>query len=541
MHSTRKRRSIKMLRLIKYILALGALLFILLPAVSNAVTGADWSANNIIDDDIFYNNNDMSIADIQNFLNSKVPTCDTWGIKQSEWGGGTRAQYGTSKGYPPPYTCLKDYYQDSKSAAQIIKEAADTYRISAKSLIVLLQKEQALVTDEWPWPIQYRSATGYGCPDTAPCDAEYYGFRNQVMKAAYQFRRYATYPSEYRYKPYQNNTIQFNPNTACGSTTVYIENLATAGLYNYTPYQPNTSALNNLYGSGDSCGAYGNRNFWRLFNDWFSSTKSGIAALQNYDRQHPTGSIIRKVGNVQVYKMVEGTKVLIPNYEIFLSQGYNDTQIKVWNRSDEVAPVSEQKLGYRSGTLLRENGNPAIYVIECSNQFYSSCIKRHISNYESFIGLGYNEQDVYQVASGQLSDIPLSTPLNIPKLHPNGALVRDASSGKIYLIKNSVRYYVQTWNLFLINRFKISNVKQMTPEDRALPSSEIFTVYDSPLLARPIGDIKVYSISDNLYGTTYKKHISNYDIFRLLGYKDNEVIPLERSIIDSYVTVQPYL
>lgn len=57
-----------------------------------------------------------------------------------------------------------------------------------------------------------------------------------------------------------------------GGTNVSIENLATAGLYNYTPYQPNQSALNNLYGSGDSCGAYGNRNFWRLFNDWFGPT-----------------------------------------------------------------------------------------------------------------------------------------------------------------------------------------------------------------------------------------------------------------------------
>ena len=246
------------------------LTFVFVPTKAFAVTGADWRAGRIIDDGIFYNNNDMSVTDIQNFLNSKV-TCDTWGSKPSEWGGGTRAQYGASKGYPAPYTCLKDYSQDGKSAAQIIKDAANTYQISTRALIVLLQKEQALVTDEWPWSIQYRSATGYGCPDTAPCDAEYYGFKNQVMKAAYQFRRYASYPSEYRYKPYQNNTIQFNPNAGCGSTNVYIENLATAGLYNYTPYQPNSSALNNLYGSGDSCGAYGNRNFWRLFNDWYGN------------------------------------------------------------------------------------------------------------------------------------------------------------------------------------------------------------------------------------------------------------------------------
>jgi hypothetical protein len=137
---------------------------------------------------------------------------------------------------------------------------------------VLLQKEQSLLTDDWPWSIQYRSATGYGCPDTAPCDSEYYGFFNQVYSAARQFKRYGLDKDLFSYRAGSNNYIQYNPNAGCGGSTVYIQNQATAGLYNYTPYQPNTSALNNLYGSGDGCGAYGNRNFWRLFNDWFGST-----------------------------------------------------------------------------------------------------------------------------------------------------------------------------------------------------------------------------------------------------------------------------
>ena len=245
--------------------------FLLPTSPVHAVDGGDWRAGNIIDDGLFYNNSDMSAGDIQNFLNSKVPSCDTNGTKTYS-GSQTRAQYGASRGYPAPYTCLKDYSQNGASAAQIIKNAADTYSINPKTLLVLLQKEQTLVTDDWPWPSQYRSATGYGCPDTAPCDAEYYGFANQVSKAAFQFRRYATYSNDYRYKPYQSNYIQYNPNTGCGGTDVVIENKATAGLYNYTPYQPNASALSNLYGTGDGCGAYGNRNFWRLFNDWFGST-----------------------------------------------------------------------------------------------------------------------------------------------------------------------------------------------------------------------------------------------------------------------------
>jgi hypothetical protein len=76
------------------------------------------------------------------------------------------------------------------------------------------------------------------------------------------------------YTPYivGTNFIRYNPNAACGGTNVTIANRSTQALYNYTPYQPNQAALNAGYGNGDSCSAYGNRNFYLYFTDWFGST-----------------------------------------------------------------------------------------------------------------------------------------------------------------------------------------------------------------------------------------------------------------------------
>ena len=76
--------------------------------------------------------------------------------------------------------------------------------------------------------------------------------------------------------------VQFHPNTACGTTTLTIRNKATAALYYYTPYQPNAAALSNLYGTGDACSSYGNRNFWRMYSDWFGSPTGGSS--------NPTGN-----------------------------------------------------------------------------------------------------------------------------------------------------------------------------------------------------------------------------------------------------------
>ncbi len=261
---------------LKYTLTLSALfalfsfgvLTILLPAQSSAVNASDWKPGRIIDDAVFFNKDAMNPSQIQQFLNSKVPVCDTNHNASFTYNGVWNA---------PPYTCLKDYNQNGRSAAQIIYDAGQTYGINPQVILTMLQKETALVTDTWAAPWQYDRAMGYACPDTAACNTAYYGFTNQVNSAARQLRAYVNYPDYYNFKAGVTRNILWSPNTACGSNPVYIETQGTAALYNYTPYQPNQAALNNMYGLGDGCSAYGNRNFWRLFNDWFGTTQTNTS------------------------------------------------------------------------------------------------------------------------------------------------------------------------------------------------------------------------------------------------------------------------
>lgn len=317
---------------------------LVLPAFAikaGAIAGSDFQAGRIIDDVVFYNNNAMNPTQIQQFLNAKVPTCDTNGTQPSH--DTTRAAYGTSQGHPPPYTCLKDYSQHvpevinggsdlckssisagTKSAAQIIYDAAQACGINPQVLIVLLQKEQSLITDDWPWDTQYRSATGYGCPDTAPCDAEYYGFFNQVYQAAKAFRRYEANPNSFNYKAVRNNFISYNPNADCGGSNVFIHNQATTNLYIYTPYQPNAAALNNLYGTGDGCSAYGNRNFWRMFTDWFGTT---------YAPSYAWGLVAQNVFTNSSKTIPAGTANLMPNDRVYMQIKIKNNGNQTWSSS----------------------------------------------------------------------------------------------------------------------------------------------------------------------------------------------------------------
>ena len=256
------------------------LTFLMMRSLS-PTSAASFNPGNIMSDAVMSDYGSMTVDEIQAFLTEKNP-CNNHNYalyqeQSSLYPGVTWHWEGGSDGH---FVCLsEERFGDGttigsgQTAAEIIYQAAQDYQINPQVLIVLLEKEQGLITDTYPHSGQYRSATGYGCPDTAACDTKYYGFKNQVRNAAALFRHVL----DNGYAPYPEQTsgvyIRFSPDASCGSSEVFIENRATSALYRYTPYQPNAAALTAGYGTGDVCSAYGNRNFYLYFTDWFGSTQ----------------------------------------------------------------------------------------------------------------------------------------------------------------------------------------------------------------------------------------------------------------------------
>ena len=58
--------------------AIGVFNLVFFANQSGAVTASDWRAGNIVDDFVFTNSDDMTVADIQAFLNSINPNCWVW-------------------------------------------------------------------------------------------------------------------------------------------------------------------------------------------------------------------------------------------------------------------------------------------------------------------------------------------------------------------------------------------------------------------------------------------------------------------------------
>ncbi len=433
----------------RLLIAFASLSSLFLLSSAYALSGSDFQPGRITDDTVFFDSGSMSVSQIQSFLSSHVPTCDSSGsqvftgyYKSSTAFHPTVLQadgtYSYPNGYtyttsdnvkryqldtakPAPYTCLKDYLENPTthdnnigrptyqpaggiSAAQIIYNSATDPNnvVSPKSLLVLIQKESSLITDDWPWPNEYKTATGYACPDTSGCDTNYYGFYNQVYSAAHQFRYYANHPTGYRYV-LGNNNILYNPNSGCGTKAVNIQNQATLGLYIYTPYTPNQAALDNLYGYGDTCSAYGNRNFWRLFNDWFG-TSLGTSILRTPDS--PT-----------LYLLWSGVVYPIPSGDVLNAWGFGSTPITVVSNT-YLTSITHGPLLSR---VARFGGDPTIRLVDGThaNGFPDA------STYNSY---GYTLNSSETVYDGSL----------LAALNPGTVMtsLNRSSLGAVYLMQN---------------------------------------------------------------------------------------------------------
>jgi LysM repeat protein len=272
---------------------------------AEAANAAWFNPGQIISDSAFYTSGTMSAVDIQRFLNGKVAACRADPTRPGclkDYRLSTPAVTGTAG------RCASLPAKTNVSAAEIIYDVSIACGISPKVLLVKLQKEQGLVTSTNPSARAYEFALGMDCPDTpAGCSAASAGFFWQLYKGAGQLQWYSNPAGSFTWlkpgrtisRPYQAN------NPGCGAQSFVLENKATAALYYYTPYVPNQTALGNLYGVGDVCSAYGNRNFFRDYTDWFGSPIGG--------------SFLLKGDAADVFMIVNETKFRIPTPELLTS------------------------------------------------------------------------------------------------------------------------------------------------------------------------------------------------------------------------------
>jgi hypothetical protein len=427
-----------------------------------AISQSDiFNPNYIADEDDFLRSGTMSSAEIQSFLTARG-------------------------GFLATYRC------DDGSGNQILASEA-IYRVSVNNgvnprfILVLLEKEQSLLTSTSPRQSQLDWATGYGCPDGGGCNERWRGFYKQINSASLQFKDYLENPQYYKYQVGQSYTIS---NTGKDPIVVTPVNKATAALYNYTPHVYN-----------------GNYNFWKLWRKFFK--REG----------YPDGSLLQVKGEAGVWLIQDNKK------RPFISRG------ALISRFDPKKIITIQKSDLDKYTLGAPIKFPQYAIVKAPDKKLYLLVgdkKRLFATADAFKKIGYNPEEIISATAEEINAYQDGKQITASDVYPTGALLKDKKTAEIFWVEEGTKAPVID-PIFLKIKFK--NKKPIIASSEALAKYQTIAPirFDSGELVRLDGGFMNYVVE----GLTIRPIASDED-FKALGYKWSNVITISPQVLMLY-------
>lgn len=365
---------------------------------------ADFSMNMVISDDEMQDYTSMSAEKIQAFLELQTGVLKTHTAKLPD---GTTA-----------------------SAATILYQVAQTYRINPKVILTTIQKESSMLTRTTftSKPAQWyldRIVFYSWCDSCTDVRASYLGFYQQIDAAVGAYRRYLDQIAD----PARGYTISgWGPGIAkslgcidsdaarglctAGSTiTITPVNASTAALYTYTPHPG------------------GNYSFWSLWN------QLGF----NFRRVYPDGSLLRAQGGSNIYLIQNGVKRRFANSAAFLSR-YSFNKVITVTKDHLFFYDDGRSINFANYSLLA-TPQGGIYLL-------ADDTIRPIKSQAAFKAAGFSRDEVVKVSWTDLDQYATGTEITTENIYPSGQLMQNKTNGMVFFIKDGVRHPVPSRDIF---------------------------------------------------------------------------------------------
>lgn len=340
------------------------------------ISSADFNPNYLISDKELTDYFSMELGEIQLFL---------------------------EKGYLADYKTA-DIDDHTRYASEIIWRAAQRNGVNPKVVLVMLQKEQGLITDDDPSQDQLDWALGYGvcdgCSHNDPDIQRWRGLAKQINSTTLQLTEgYLTDLEE------NGETVMgFAPGEACviDDTVVVPANNATAALYTYTPHLA------------------GNENFATIWQAWF-----GL----NY----PTGALLQDNETGGVWLIQYGERRPITSRAALLSR-FNESMI---------IPVAPTVLeAYSKGAAISLPNYSLLHAADGAIYLLVDDTIRHIASMEAFRSIGFSTDDLVEVTDEELTIYDDGEPITSDTVYPQGALIQDTASGGVYYVEDGAKHAI---------------------------------------------------------------------------------------------------
>ncbi len=348
-----------------------------------------FSRHYIISDDEFVDYAGMSVAKIQQFLDTKTGPLKTY------------------------------VHTDGRTAAQVIFDAAQASRINPKVLLVTIHKESSMITrTSFPSGLQYYLdwIVFYGWCDSCSTGSNK-GFANQLNAAAAAYRRYLDQIAVSGFSisgwgpgltknircidsDYNNDRELCTPGT---NINIIPANGATSALYTYTPHPG------------------GNYAFWYHWNNF------GF----NLRRYYPDGTLLRAEGGSSVYLVQDGLLRRFATSGAFLSR-YSFNRVVTVPPDHLLVYDMGKEIKYANYSLLKAP-NGGIYLLADET-------KRAIAGMKVFRQAGWSKEEVVKASWEDLNAYSDGEKITMENIYPSGQLLRNKKTGSMWYVKDGIRY-----------------------------------------------------------------------------------------------------
>ncbi|MBD3311206.1 MAG: hypothetical protein GF349_01760 [Candidatus Magasanikbacteria bacterium] len=368
-----------------------------------------------------------------------------------------------------------DWEGTQRLASDIIYQAAREYQINPKYILVKLQKEQSLITNENPTQKALNWATGYGVCDSCsmndPSIQKFKGFGNQVDYAAGIMRWY--------YDNYKNEPwiMRSGQSYLIDGELVSPTNLATAFLYTYTPH------------------IHGNQNFWILWQKWF-------------DQIYPDGSLIKSEDSPIVYLLEESKKRPIGSMTALVTRF--DPKLIVEVSEDEIRRYETgDKIDFPNYSILK-NGS-TYYLLD-------NLTLRPFANYDVIKKLGYHPEEFIEVNKSDIAPFELGKTITADLANPLGKLVKLDETGEMFFLKDG-KYHSVIDKAVAKNNFPNMEISSIPAEEmNEFEHGDPLLLKDGTLFGIE-GSNRIYVVENGR-----KRHIASEDVYNGLGYKWENIV-----------------
>ncbi len=383
-----------------------------------------------------------------------------------------------------------------KTVPEIIWRVANSYKLNPKYLLALIQKEQSLVEDPHPTQKQFDWAAGYGvcdsCSMSDPSILQFKGFASQLEWAAKQHRE--KYLMQIlvtgKTKAGKAPGLSFNVD---GETVTPVNN-ATAMLYTYTPH------------------LHGNLNLWRIWRRWFSVV-------------FPEGTVVRGDPSGTTYLIRLGQKR--PFASRYVMESMVDPNKIVTESDTELSAYPDgPTIQFPEYALLRD---PEKRIWLLTDQG-----RRQIMDMKTFRKFGFNEDEIMDVQDADLTDYPISTPINSKTEFPQGVVLQNKVDKTYWYVDDDTRNLIPD-KVFLTLYFRGRNIKKVSPVTLSkYKIGDIYTFHDAELM-RGVKSSAVSVVQDGKL-----RPIPSADVFETLGWKWSNVVTVPDKVLSAYPVGDPF-